>query len=45
MINNMVTLVEALYSLEQYIGLKDDKLSSTTVELKLKLKLKLIYLL
>ena len=29
MINN---LVEAWYSLEQYIGLKEDKLSSTTVD-------------
>ena len=26
------TLVEAWYSLEQYIGLKEDKLSSTTVD-------------
>ena len=25
-------LVEAWYSLEQYIGLKEDKLSSTTVD-------------
>ena len=28
----MNTLVEAWYSLEQYIGLKEDKLSSTTVD-------------
>ena len=28
----LVTLVEAWYSLEQYIGLKEDKLSSTTVD-------------
>ena len=27
-----VNLVEAWYSLEQYIGLKEDKLSSTTVD-------------
>ena len=27
-----VDLVEACYSLEQYIGLKEDKLSSTTVD-------------
>ena len=26
------SLVEAWYSLEQYIGLKEDKLSSTTVD-------------
>ena len=26
------TLVEAWFSLEQYIGLKEDKLSSTTVD-------------
>ena len=30
---NMInSLVEAWYSLEQYIGLKEDKLSSTTVD-------------
>ena len=28
----MADLVEAWYSLEQYIGLKEDKLSSTTVD-------------
>ena len=28
----LYTLVEAWYSLEQYIGLKEDKLSSTTVD-------------
>ena len=28
----LITLVEAWYSLEQYIGLKEDKLSSTTVD-------------
>ena len=28
----MFTIVEAWYSLEQYIGLKEDKLSSTTVD-------------
>ena len=28
----VVYLVEAWYSLEQYIGLKEDKLSSTTVD-------------
>ena len=28
-----INLVEAWYSLEQYIGLKEDKLSSTTVDL------------
>ena len=27
-----INLVEAWYSLEQYIGLKEDKLSSTTVD-------------
>ena len=27
-----MNLVEACYSLEQYIGLKEDKLSSTTVD-------------
>ena len=27
-----LNLVEAWYSLEQYIGLKEDKLSSTTVD-------------
>ena len=27
-----IDLVEAWYSLEQYIGLKEDKLSSTTVD-------------
>ena len=31
-INIIVNLVEAWYSLEQYIGLKEDKLSSTTVD-------------
>ena len=30
--NHIVHLVEAWYSLEQYIGLKEDKLSSTTVD-------------
>ena len=30
--NNINSLVEAWYSLEQYIGLKEDKLSSTTVD-------------
>ena len=30
--NITLTLVEAWYSLEQYIGLKEDKLSSTTVD-------------
>ena len=29
---NAGNLVEAWYSLEQYIGLKEDKLSSTTVD-------------
>ena len=29
----LTNLVEAWYSLEQYIGLKEDKLSSTTVDL------------
>ena len=29
---NQHNLVEAWYSLEQYIGLKEDKLSSTTVD-------------
>ena len=29
---NFFNLVEAWYSLEQYIGLKEDKLSSTTVD-------------
>ena len=29
---DMKSLVEAWYSLEQYIGLKEDKLSSTTVD-------------
>ena len=28
----IVAIVEAWYSLEQYIGLKEDKLSSTTVD-------------
>ena len=28
----VIVLVEAWYSLEQYIGLKEDKLSSTTVD-------------
>ena len=28
----LYSLVEAWYSLEQYIGLKEDKLSSTTVD-------------
>ena len=33
MVTNIRTyLVEAWYSLEQYIGLKEDKLSSTTVD-------------
>ena len=31
-INNKKYLVEVWYSLEQYIGLKEDKLSSTTVD-------------
>ena len=30
--NYFIFLVEAWYSLEQYIGLKEDKLSSTTVD-------------
>ena len=30
--NNDIYLVEVWYSLEQYIGLKEDKLSSTTVD-------------
>ena len=29
---NYIYLVEVWYSLEQYIGLKEDKLSSTTVD-------------
>ena len=32
MTNNEWYLVEVRYSLEQYIGLKEDKLSSTTVD-------------
>ena len=31
-VNINIDLVEAWYSLEQYIGLKEDKLSSTTVD-------------
>ena len=30
--HTMYTVVEVWYSLEQYIGLKEDKLSSTTVD-------------
>ena len=30
--NTAMNLVEVWYSLEQYIGLKEDKLSSTTVD-------------
>ena len=29
---NRITVVEVWYSLEQYIGLKEDKLSSTNVD-------------
>ena len=31
-LKRILCLVEAWYSLEQYIGLKEDKLSSTTVD-------------
>ena len=31
-LQNRIIFVEAWYSLEQYIGLKEDKLSSTTVD-------------